>query len=152
MTLDPKIAGDLVYVLGHTRDELGASEYYDMLGYVGRNVPQVFPEQFFPLYRALAQAILKGLTASVHGVYRGGLGVHLALMAMAGEMGLQIDLSAVPAQDVQRDDVLLKFTSQLYVADGSIVDYTVSNFIPGYFNFHVNRRIGNGIAVSNGGN
>jgi len=45
--------------------------------------------------------------------------------------------------EIQRDDVLLKFTSQLYVADGSVVDYTVSNFIPGYFNFHVIRRIGN---------
>jgi len=44
--------------------------------------------------------------------------------------------------EIQREDVLLKFTSQLYVADGSVVDYTVSNFIPGYFNFHVIRRIG----------
>ena len=52
--------------------------------------------------------------------------------------------------EIQRDDVLLKFTSQLYIADGSVVDYTVSNFIPGYFNFHVIRRIGNGKAVSNG--
>lgn len=45
--------------------------------------------------------------------------------------------------EIQRDDVLLKFTSQLYVSDGSVVDYTVSNFIPGYFNFHVIRRVGN---------
>jgi GntR family transcriptional regulator len=46
--------------------------------------------------------------------------------------------------EIQREDVLLKFTSQLYIADGTVVDYTVSNFIPGYFNFHVIRRIGNG--------
>jgi GntR family transcriptional regulator len=45
--------------------------------------------------------------------------------------------------EIQRDDVLLKFTSQLYLADGRVVDYSVSNFIPGYFNFHVIRRIGN---------
>lgn len=44
--------------------------------------------------------------------------------------------------EIQRGDVLLQFTTQLYVADGSVVDYTVSNFIPGYFNFHVIRRIG----------
>ena len=30
------------------------------------------------------------------------------------------------------------------IADGSVVDYSVSNFIPGYFNFHVIRRVGNG--------
>jgi len=47
------------------------------------------------------------------------------------------------ALEIQREDVLLKFTSQLFVADGSVVDYSVSNFIPGYFNFHVIRRVGN---------
>lgn len=46
------------------------------------------------------------------------------------------------ALEIQREDVLLQFKSQLYVADGSVLDYTVSNFIPGYFNFHVIRRIG----------
>lgn len=47
------------------------------------------------------------------------------------------------ALEIQRGDVLLQFISQLYTADGRIVDYTVSYFIPGYFNFHVVRRIGN---------
>jgi GntR family transcriptional regulator len=51
------------------------------------------------------------------------------------------------ALEIQRDDVLLKFASQLYDANGRVVDYTVSYFIPGYFNFHVNRRIGNGNMV-----
>jgi len=45
------------------------------------------------------------------------------------------------ALEIQREDVLLKFTSQLFIADGSIVDYSVSNFIPGYFNFHIIRRV-----------
>jgi len=47
------------------------------------------------------------------------------------------------ALEIQRGDVLLQFISQLYTEDGRIVDYTVSYFIPGYFNFHVVRRIGN---------
>jgi len=47
------------------------------------------------------------------------------------------------ALEIQREDVLLKITSQLYVANGNVVDYTVSSFIPGYFNFHVIRRVGN---------
>jgi GntR family transcriptional regulator len=46
------------------------------------------------------------------------------------------------ALEIQRDDVLLKFASQLYDSTGKVVDYSVSYFIPGYFNFHVNRRIG----------
>jgi GntR family transcriptional regulator len=46
------------------------------------------------------------------------------------------------ALEIQRDDVLLQFVSQLYNDTGKIVDHTVSYFIPGYFNFHVVRRIG----------
>lgn len=46
------------------------------------------------------------------------------------------------ALEIQRDDVLLRFVSQLYDSKGTVVDYTESYFIPGYFNFHVNRRIG----------
>jgi GntR family transcriptional regulator len=51
------------------------------------------------------------------------------------------------ALEIQRDDVLLRFASQLYDGKGKLVDYSVSYFIPGYFHFHVNRRIGNGASV-----
>ena len=47
------------------------------------------------------------------------------------------------ALEIQRGDVLLQFVSQLYTADGRMVDYSTSYFIPGYFRFHVNRRVGN---------
>lgn len=46
------------------------------------------------------------------------------------------------ALEVQRGDVLLQITSQVYVEDGTVIDHTTSYFIPGYFNFHVVRRIG----------
>jgi GntR family transcriptional regulator len=46
------------------------------------------------------------------------------------------------ALEIQRGDVLLQVVSQLYTADGKIVDYSMSYFIPGYFNFHVVRRVG----------
>jgi len=106
-SMDAKVAGDLVYILGLTRNELGASEYYERFGYTGLHVPRVRPEAFDALYRALTRAIEKDLVASVHGVYRGGLGVHLALIAMGGNLGLQVDLSKVPARDVGRDDTLM---------------------------------------------
>ena len=44
--------------------------------------------------------------------------------------------------EIQRDDVLLQFESQLYDSKGKVLDYSVSYFIPGYFHFHVNRRVG----------
>ena len=47
------------------------------------------------------------------------------------------------AIEIQRGDVLLHFNSQLFSAEGKIVDYSLSYFIPGYFHFHVVRRVGN---------
>ena len=46
--------------------------------------------------------------------------------------------------EIQRGDVLLKIIAQLYRADGKVVDYSTSYFIPGYFNFHVVRKVGIG--------
>jgi len=43
---------------------------------------------------------------------------------------------------VQRDDVLLHFVAQLYAEDGRVVDYSFSYFLPGYFHFHVVRKVG----------
>jgi len=106
-TMDIKAPGDLVYLLGTTRDELGGSEYYDHLGYVGCQVPQVHPEDFLPLYRALQRAIADALTASVRGVYRGGLAVHAALAAMGGGLGLALDLDKLPVDKSLREDKLL---------------------------------------------
>ncbi len=46
------------------------------------------------------------------------------------------------ALEIQRGDVLLQFISHLYKADGKVIDYATSYFIPGYFNFYVVRRVG----------
>jgi phosphoribosylformylglycinamidine synthase len=107
VTMDVKVAGDLVYVLGETRNEMGASEYYAHFGYVGRHVPQVRPQRSLDCYRALHQAIKAGKVASCHGVYRGGLAVHLALVSMAGERGLEVELSKVPRKGVDANHPIL---------------------------------------------
>ena len=107
VSMDAKMAGDLVYVAGWTRNELGGSEYYGLLGYLGLNVPQVRCAECMALYRMLHQAIADGRLASVHGVYRGGLGVHLAMVAMGGNLGLAVDARRIPAEGVRRLDTLL---------------------------------------------
>jgi phosphoribosylformylglycinamidine synthase len=105
--MDAKMAGDLIYVLGLTRNELAGSEYYDLFDYTGLNVPRVRIKEIIPLYQALEEAIRAELVASAHGIYRGGLGVHLALVAVAGELGLDVELAQVPSEEVKRDDLLL---------------------------------------------
>jgi phosphoribosylformylglycinamidine synthase len=107
VTMDAKAPGDAIYVLGVTRDELGGSEYYRFHGYTGLRVPQVRPEACAALYRALARAVEDRLAASIRGIYRGGLGVHLLMTAMAGGLGLRVDLERVPSEGVGRSDRLL---------------------------------------------
>ncbi len=107
VTMDCKEPGDLVYSVGITKNELGGSEYYDHLGHLGVNVPKVDIKAFFPVYIKMAMAIKKELVASCHGVYRGGLGVHLAMTAMAGGLGMDLDLGRVPRDGADRDDAIL---------------------------------------------
>lgn len=107
VTLDFKHPGDYVYVLGTTRNELGGSEYYDIFGYTGINVPRVRIDESTQLYKAIEKAIRAQLVASCHGIYRGGLGVHLVMSAIAGCLGINVDLRAVPAEGILRNDTLL---------------------------------------------
>jgi phosphoribosylformylglycinamidine synthase len=108
LTMEPKVAGDLLYVVGTTDNELGGSEYYDFLGYVGRRVPRLDPESTWPLYRTLTRAIERGWVASCRAIARGGLGVHAAMAAFAGELGMVLDLARVPvAAEGVRDDQIL---------------------------------------------
>lgn len=107
VTMDAKNAGDLVYVLGLTRDETGASEWFARVGKIGNKVPRLRLEETVPLYRALHAAICEGLVASCHDASDGGLGVSLAETAMAGRLGLSAELSKVPASEELTDSVLL---------------------------------------------
>ena len=99
VTMDPKMAGDIVYVVGTSSDELGASEYYEFFGKTGVNVPMVDTARFRVLYRAVEKAIANELVESCHAVMRGGIGVHAALCAVGGGFGLELDLSRVPVDD-----------------------------------------------------
>ena len=46
------------------------------------------------------------------------------------------------ALGIQRGDVLLHFIADLYTNTGQAIDHSLSYFLPGYFRFHVVRRVG----------
>ncbi|MBW8011313.1 MAG: GntR family transcriptional regulator [Chloroflexi bacterium] len=46
------------------------------------------------------------------------------------------------ALGIQRGDVILVFEATLYSNQGRALDFSYSYFLPGYFRFHVNRRVG----------
>lgn len=94
VSLDAKMPGDLVYILGETYDELGGSEYYP----VTNSLPHVDAMKNKKLYKALYKCIDKELIASSISITRGGLAVALAKKAMGDMLGLKIDLKNVPGK------------------------------------------------------
>jgi phosphoribosylformylglycinamidine synthase subunit PurSL len=95
LTLEWKKPGDLIYLVGDTGLDLGGSEFYEFMGYVGQSVPQVRPQEFLAYYGLVEKAGREQLLASCHGVYRGGLAVHLALSSLAADLGLEVDLAGI---------------------------------------------------------
>jgi phosphoribosylformylglycinamidine synthase len=121
VTLEPQQAGDVVFLVGTTRDECGGSEYFRHLGdrdgadsplgqprpYVGRNVPTVDTDETLPLYRAIGRAQRDGIVQSATTPSRGGLGPALARCVMAAGLGLDLDLAGCPDIAGLRPDTAL---------------------------------------------
>ncbi len=107
ITMDVKNEGDLVYILGITKNELGSTEYLEELNLKGTTVPQVEPKSAIERYRLLHKAIQQGLVLSCHDCSDGGLGVALAESAFAGGFGLEIDISLILCDEYLRDDIIL---------------------------------------------
>src|SRR2546425_12494134 len=95
-----RAAGDVVFVLGETRAELGASQLWEAVyGFVGGHPPRVDLPVERRLVDCLVTAAERGLLRSAHDCSHGGLSVALAEVAMGGPyddtgFGLDIDLSA----------------------------------------------------------
>ncbi len=120
ITPDLKFPGDPVYLLGITRDELGASEYYGLTGenlhgerFVGNKVPRVDAAGNRKTYQALYQAIRQGKVSSSASVGPGGLAAAAGRMALAGNLGLELDLTAAICDPAElRPDRILYSESQ----------------------------------------
>ena len=108
VTMDFKAAGNLIYLVGQTKQELGGSAYYASRGYIGNRAPGVDPIAARALYERLTAATGRKLVRSCHDLSEGGMGVALAEMAFAGGFGAEIELSRVLRDsDIDRDDTLL---------------------------------------------
>jgi len=108
VSMDLKKAGNLIYIIGTTFDELGGSEYFARLGYIGNNSPVVNTATARKLMDSLSAATSRSLVRACHDLSEGGLGVALAEMAFAGNLGAEVNLDKVPTgEEIQRDDVLL---------------------------------------------
>ena len=108
--MDLKEAGNLIFLVGETRDELAGSHYARIApaGYAGGSAPSL-PKDGLTRYRALHLAIQRNLVCACHDLSEGGLGVAAAEMCIAGRMGMRIRLA-----DIAVDDETLGDTTRLF--------------------------------------
>ncbi len=91
VTMDLKSSGNLLFIIGETRDELGGSHYNLITENTSGTVPQPNANALNTL-RALHQAIQSGIVQACHDISEGGLIVALAEMCIAGGYGADIAL------------------------------------------------------------
>lgn len=82
--------GDVIALLGTTKDELGGTEYLKVIhGVVAGDAPSLDLEAETKLHKAALTAIHEGIITAAHDVAEGGLAVSLAEMAINGKPGAQ---------------------------------------------------------------
>ncbi len=98
VSMDLKEEGNSIYIVGETKNELGASHYYKHKGSLGKNVPMVDAKRAAETYISVTRAIDSGCVKSCHDPSEGGIGVAAAEMAFSGGLGMELDLSRIPSE------------------------------------------------------
>jgi phosphoribosylformylglycinamidine synthase len=92
-TMDLKVAGSTIYLLGDTKDEMGGSHFRIVTGgAVEGDAAPGMPDYAPALYRSLHRAMAKGFVLSCHDLSEGGLAVSAAEMCLAGRLGMKLTL------------------------------------------------------------
>jgi phosphoribosylformylglycinamidine synthase len=114
VTMPFKDAGDRVYVIGMTKNELGASAFYRLLAEeqsapqnYGGTIPAVEADQALAIYAAMNKATDAELLKSATSPSKGGLAVSLSLAAIGGVTGCCVDLAKVPTEGELDNDAIL---------------------------------------------
>ncbi len=100
VTMDLKRAGNLLMIVGATGPEMGGSHALMLASLDGadKSLPRVDLTCGPRLAKAVAALIHSGLVRAAHDCSEGGLLVAAAEMALAGDLGLDLDMNATPVR------------------------------------------------------
>ena len=99
VTSDMKSEGT-IWLVGKTREEMGASLYYRTLGVSCPKVPITDFKAFMPRMEQLIQAIENGEVVACHDISTGGLALSIIEMCMSG-IGAKIELTSDLRADIE---------------------------------------------------
>jgi phosphoribosylformylglycinamidine synthase len=99
-----RASGDLVFLLGESRDELGGSEYLKTVHGLIRGVPPALDlAREAALQRVLVEGAATGIIRSAHDCAEGGLAITLAECCFDSSYGVEADLQGVVTATGWRD-------------------------------------------------
>lgn len=122
MSPEFKKEDDIIYIIGKTKAELGASEFYRSLGAenIGNDVPKFGFGIEKKYYMALNKAIKKGLIHSAHALDLGGLAVGIAICAIGGDKGVEISLSSMNIENIVDYELMYSESNGRFIVSVSL--------------------------------
>ena len=102
VTADIKKEGSRLFIVGKTKDEMGASLFFRKFGGKGGDVPGVDASNLKRLMDKMLKASDRMLIRSCHDCSDGGIAVAAAEMCISGDIGAKMDLSAMGDLSIER--------------------------------------------------
>jgi phosphoribosylformylglycinamidine synthase len=107
LTMDLKEPGNLLFLIGITKEEMGGSHYNLVNGIAGGVPPEADLQAAPRIFGKLHEAIQRGLVRACHDLSEGGLATAVAEMAVAG--GIGADLTRIRTDSAPESDEVLLF-------------------------------------------
>jgi phosphoribosylformylglycinamidine synthase len=124
-------AGNSIFIIGSTKDEMGGSEYYEYYHHItGGTVPKLDFEIDRRISNAILQLIRNHLVDCVHDCSKGGLAIALCEMAIHGNIGFTINLGLIPNSCSRIDNLLFSESHSRYIV-GTREPQKVQNLLSG---------------------
>ncbi len=126
-----KIApGDLLMIVGKTKNELGGSEYYEYIhDFIGGKAPQVNLVESKKNMDSVLSLIQSGHVKAAHDCSKGGLAIAACELAITSKIGCLVALENAPGQNLGVDRLLFSESHSRYllVVEKSKLDFVIKN-------------------------
>lgn len=108
--------GDLIIIIGRTKDEMGGSEYFEYIHkFVGGKTAKVDFDESKKNMDTVLYLIENNLLKNVHDCSKGGLAIAISELCLRDEIGCSVDLDEVPSERISPDRMMFSETHSRYV-------------------------------------
>jgi phosphoribosylformylglycinamidine synthase len=148
VTADFKKIGSCIFIVGRTKDEMGASLLFRKFGGEEGAVPGVDIPALKRTMDKLLKAMDERIVLSCHDCSDGGLAVAVAEMCISGQIGAEIDLSAI---DLPLQRALYSESNTRWIVEVDGMDVTRFTEIMGDDAFLLGITKGDSLHIKNNG-